>query len=113
MENFFLEEKFCPDLSDLCDELDIDEDNVSQLPDDWSLEVCETSMEPIVTLSVDWIMDKIDQERWTENGNEIEKVEKLLAGIDFKTINEKMPKLYYPTRKTFRITKADLLDYLK
>lgn len=110
MENFFYDDKFYPDLGDLCDDLDLDEEKIAALPDDWQIKVFETSLEPIVVLSADWILDRIDGERFSEN-DESDKVYKLLQQIDFKLVNEKMPKLYYcEYRKSFAIKKTDLIE---
>lgn len=111
MENFFLDEKFYSDLGDLMDDLDINEE-CDSIEDDWSVEVREGSLEPIVQIDSEWIMDRINEERFTEEGKELEKINALFnEHIDFKSINEKMPKLYYPRAK-FTITKQHLLEWV-
>lgn len=112
MENFFLDDKFCSDLGDLCHHLDLDDDAIAALPDDWFVEVVESSLEPVVKLSADWIVNKVNDDRWTEDGNEVGKVYKALELIDFDKVNAAMPTLYYESRplKKFKIKKADLLD---
>jgi len=110
MENFFYEDNFYSEIGDLLMDLDIDEDDIPELPEDWEITVHESSLEPLVTLSVDWIMDRINEERFSEEGNEYDKIHKIISdSIDFIAINEKIPQMYYPTKKTFKITKADLL----
>lgn len=112
MKHFFYEDKFYHDLGDLIDEWG--EDEVKNFPDDWSITVEEATEEPILTLSTEWIIERIDDERWTEDGDEWHKVHKVLVdNIDFQKINTLMPKLWYETRKKVTITKADLLDYMK
>lgn len=47
MENFFFDDRFCGELSDLMDIFDIDSENINQLEEDWSCMVEETTLEPI------------------------------------------------------------------
>ena len=115
MENFFYDDKFYSDLGELMDDLDYyEEEDVLKLPDDYSLDCKESKLEPIVTLSVNWIGERIDEERFTEDADEIEKIEKVLsANIDFEKINSLMPKLYYESKEKFKITKADMLEWIR
>ena len=115
MENFFYSDNFHSDLGELMDYLDYnEEEDVLKLPDDYTLNCIKAELEPIVTLSAEWIIDRIDEERLTEDGNEIERIEKALyANIDFEKLNSLMPKLYYEGIKKFTITKADMLEWIK
>lgn len=114
MENFlYNEEYFCSDLSDLMDHLEIEEEDIDNLPDGWNVECYECELQPIFSLSADWIIEKIDEERLTEDGEELEKVEKMLnEKIDFTAINQAIPKLYYPVNK-ITINKSDIIEYCK
>jgi hypothetical protein len=114
MENFFYSNKYYSDLDELLDDLDLSEDGISELPDDYLLDCRRANLEPIITLSVDWIGDRIDEERFSEDADEVEEIQKILSSnIDFEKINSLMPKLYYESREKFKITKADLIEYLK
>ena len=114
MENFFYDDKFYTDLGHLIDDIDLSEEDIINLPDDYSLDCKEATLELIITLSVDWIFDRMDQDRFSEDGNEREKLEKVLSeNIDFEKINSLIPKLYYESRIKFKITKADILEYIK
>jgi hypothetical protein len=114
MENFFYNDKFYSDMEELMDDLDYYEEDVLKLPDDYSLDCKGFKLEPIVTLSADWIGERIDEERFTEDGDEIEKILKVLsANIDFDKINSLMPKIYYESGEKFKITKADMLEWIK
>ena len=91
-----------------------DESEIAELDDD-KLFLCKGSkLEPILKLSAEWIAERIDDERFSENNNEneVEKIMKVLSGnIDFDKINALLPKLYYENYKDkFTITKQDLLD---
>ena len=89
MENFFYNDTFYSDLGELMDDFDFyEEEDVLKLPDNYSLDCKSSSLEPIVNLSADWISERIDEERFTEDGNEIEKIEKILsANIDFDKLS--------------------------
>src|SRR5688572_20563640 len=111
MENFFYNDKFYSDLGALCDDLDLDEKAIAKLPDDWSIEVTESSLEPIATISARSILQGIDDDRWPEESDSVErKVIRVLETIDFAAINAAMPELYYDTKKHFSIKKSDLLE---
>jgi hypothetical protein len=45
MENFFYDDRFCSDISDLMDVFDIDDENLAELEDDWSVTCEETTLE--------------------------------------------------------------------
>jgi hypothetical protein len=92
------------------EELEIDEETIESAPDFVTCYPAE--LEPIVKLSPDWILDRIDEERFTEDGNDHDKVYELLSKIDFSAFNESCPKLYYPTGRKFEITKADFYEAL-
>ena len=113
MENFFYEDEFYSELSDLLDRLDLNDEDIADLPDDYKLECKESVLEPLVTLTSDWVSENISEERFPEDNDSISyKVSKALEQIDFTKANEMMPKLYYATRTKFVITKKDILDYI-
>jgi hypothetical protein len=111
MENFFYNDKFYSDLGELCDDLDLDDDAIAALPDDWSIEATESKCEKIANITPQFIAQAIDDVRWPEDSDNVfDKVIKALKGIDYAAINAAMPELYYDTEKTFSIEKADLID---
>lgn len=95
------------------DNLEIEDEQVASLADDWSVEVREARIEPLLELSVDWIMERIDEERFSEEGNESDKVENALKLINFEAVNKAMPKMWYESVNKFEIKKKDLLDYIQ
>lgn len=113
MENFIYEDNFYRDLGELMDNLEIEDEQVASLADDWSVEVREARIEPLLELSVDWIMERIDEERFSEEGNESDKVENALKLINFEAVNKAMPKMWYESVNKFEIKKKDLLDYIQ
>lgn len=115
MENFFYNDEFYGDLESLMDGLGLDsEADVYQLPDDWFVTCIESKCEPVFTLSVDFITDAINEERFTEEGREIDEINEALSNnIDFEKINALIPNIYYPTRTEFFVTKADLINFIR
>lgn len=115
MENFFQNDKFYPDLGDLIIDLELEDDEVEKLEDNWELEAWQGYLEPLVVLSPDWIIDRVDEERFSEDGSEPEKMANILDQIDWDKINAQIPKLWYegPKSSKFKITKNDLLNWIK
>jgi hypothetical protein len=115
MENFFYDNEFYSDLDSLMDDLDLNaEADIYQLPDDWFITCFESKREPIFILSVDFITDAINEERFSEEGREFDEINEVLSNnIDYEKINALIPNLYYPTRTKFLITRADLINYIK
>lgn len=120
-ENFFYEEKFVRDIEDLLYELDLEEEDVKALADDWQLKVQETNYEKMFVLTKEFITDAIIQhtDRFEErlatddNGDCLCPLEKAIPDcIDIDKMNEAVSSLYYPNGKFTVITKQDLLDYI-
>ena len=113
MQNFFCNEEFFYDLGDLIDSLDVED--INNLPDDYKLECDESILEPVVVLSADWILDRINERRFPEDDDELcLKIRKSISdNIDFEKLNSSIPMLYYGTRKKFVVTKQDLVDWDK
>ncbi len=113
MENFFYSDEYYSELGDLMEDLDIDEDNVNELPDDYALECRGSDLEPIFQLSAEWITERVNEERWPEDMDSIcdQAYKAVNDNIDFAKVNSLIPKLYYPSRRKFTITKKDLIEY--
>lgn len=116
MENFFYNENFYSDLSELMNDIDIDEDSINELKDDWQIRVELTDLEPIFELDADSLCQLLadaNEDRLTENFDEEQKVLAALNEcIDFEKLKEKLPKLYYPNGKFMSLKKSDLIDQL-
>ena len=112
IENFFYNDKFYDDIEAFMIDLDIDEETIESMSDFY---ICRRGkLEPLFVLNADWIIDRIDEERFSEdnNENEYKKVVEALNQIDFTKVNEKIPKLWYESYELFEITKADLYQAL-
>lgn len=113
------EDAFCSDISDLMDVLDIAEEKVNELDEDWKVEVIECSLEKIFKLEKDVIvseiLDKTNkwEDRFPEESEQTDKkIRKAIsAGIDIDKINSLLPSLYYPNKNKVTITKKDLVEF--
>lgn len=121
MENFFIDDKFYTDLSDLMDEIDIEEENINELPDDWSEKIQLSKLEKMFVLKKSFVVDAINQQtdrwedRYPEDANDklLDEIEKAIeSGIDIDKINSLIPELYYPTNEFITITKQDLINWI-
>lgn len=117
IENFFEDGEFYTDLEDFIYKVfDGEEEQVRELEEDAVFECKGSKLEPIIDFTSQWITERIDDDRFSENNseNEYEKITKVLdENIDFKKITNLLPKLYYENYKDkFSITKQDLLDAL-
>ena len=116
MENFFYNDNFYSDIESFIEDIFEDVSEIQELEDDKEYMCKGSTLEPILKLSAEWIAERIDDERFSENNNEneVEKIMKVLSGnIDFDKINALFPELYYENYKDkFTITKQDLLDQI-
>jgi hypothetical protein len=115
MENFFYEDDFCADFDDLALLININEDTVNELEDDWSIRVESTDIEPIFNVDANILCQLLaaaNEDRLTEDPDEEENILKALTGaIDFGKLKDTLPKVYYPSNKFTIITKADLVEW--
>ncbi len=114
-ECFFVDESFYTDMEDMIDDVLSDYDyDFTDLQDDWEITCTEAVLEPVATITKDWLYNKIGDERFPEDcESTTSQLEKALALIPYDKVMEAMPKLYYPSRKKFTITKQDVIDYCK
>lgn len=116
METFFYGEDYCSDLDSLLGLLDLEEDDIRELPDDWSIKCDQAQLEPIVKLNASDLARIVcddNEERISEDGDDFDVLTRLFAKcIDFEKLNAEIPSYYYRTNKVFNITKADLLNYI-
>lgn len=118
MEHFFVDENFYSELSDFAEDLELDEEDIRLLPDDYSVTAEETTLERVFDIDdrlidsicenlIDWNIERFLE----ESDNVIEKINKAVKScIDTEKLNSLMPKMYYPNGKFFKITKTDLLE---
>lgn len=113
-ETFFIDDKCYYDIGDMIEDvLDDYKEDLSDLPDDWSIDCYEAELQPLVTITKDWIYDRINKERFPEDDESVDrKLDKALDLIPYDKVMEAMPKLWYATRNKFILTKSDLLDYI-
>ena len=118
MTNFFIDDSFYSEVEDYLIDYELEKEDVEKLPDDWELDVNESELQPIFTLSQEFIteaiLDRTDSfdERFPEDSDRVfEDIKKAIKqSIDLDKLNELLPKLWYPNGKKATITKQDLLD---
>lgn len=117
IENFFCDEDFMSDFDDLAIKLDIDEDNVKFLPEDFQIKVELSELEPIFKIDAKNLCQLLadnNEERLTDNyEEESEILNAIKQCVDFKKLTELLPKYYYPNNKFVTITKSDLVSWFK
>lgn len=115
MENFFIDDNFCSDLEDLANTLEIDEDNVNDLEDDWKMKVELTDLEPIFKIDAESLCQLLadsNEDRLSEDYTEEKTIlQALKESIDFDKLTEMLPKLYYMNGKFETVTKSDLVQW--
>jgi hypothetical protein len=121
MEHFFIEDRFYGDLDDYINDCFPENGDVDALPDDWSIRVQESKLEPMFQLTKPEVAHVINQyigdtyeDRFNPDDDgsvDDEITEALEACFDADRFNSIVPSLYYPAGYA-TITKQDLLDYL-
>jgi hypothetical protein len=118
-ENFFWNEYFCTDIDHLLMHLEIEEEDFSELEDDYMIECEATTLEKMFVIKKDFavkaIVNQTDtwEDRFPEDSDDLfDKIEKAIGdAIDIDKLNEGLPSLYYPNGVKFLITKQDLINY--
>ena len=115
MENFFLDDRFCSDLEDLANKLEIDEDNIKDLEDDWIMKVELTNLEPIFKVDAEILCQLLayaNEDRLSEDYTEKKTIlQALKESVDFEKLTEMLPKKHYMNGNFKTITKYDLVDW--
>lgn len=119
MEDFFVDDEFYSDLGEWLQDR-YDDEEVRQLPEDYSFEVRPGKLEKIFNIKIDDVVDFITThtDRWEDRFPEFadstfDKIKKAIIGsVDIDKMNELLPSLYYPTTEKAIVTKKDLVDYI-
>lgn len=113
MENFFYDDKFYGYFEDFIEDIEEEYDcEIEDLPEDFSVEVSESELKPILILSIDDI--NIESENYSDENedNESDEILKVLKeNIDFEKINSLIPKNYHRAKKVV-LTKEQLLSLI-
>jgi len=114
MENFFYDDKFYGYFEDFIESIEEENDcEINELPEDFSVELGESELKPILILSIDDI--NIDSENYSEDNEDWEQeniLKVLKENIDFEKINSLMPKNYHRTKNKQVLTKEMLLSLI-
>lgn len=119
MDNFFYNDVFFTDIEDVMNYLDLDEENIHQLPEDWQIECELTTEQPVFQLThqmvVNAVYDATDryEDRVPEDETHFDKKVKdaIVKGIDIEKINNALPKYHYANGEKAFLTKKDLIEY--
>lgn len=106
---FIYNDEFFDEIEDLVDSLNLTEESIEDYKNGITVEECQ--LEPICKINAEWMLERIDEERFPEDQfDEIsEKVEDVLNKyIDFAKVNEMLPKLWYGTGKLYKISYDEL-----
>lgn len=117
-ENFFIDDNFYRKIEDYLIYAEIEKEDIEQLPEDHTVTVEETTLEPCLQLNMDWIVRHLTSPM--EDFNDIlpedsEDVFKRIdaairESVDLDKLNSRLPKFYYPNGKKSELTKEDLLN---
>ena len=119
---FFVDDKFFAEVEDYLLETEWTDDEIRNLPDDWSIEIGLASKEPVCKLDIDkfineYIVDQLCEETLPEDPDDtIKQIEKCVKeNIDFTKLNESLPRLWYLNEraKDGVLTKKDLMEAIK
>lgn len=113
MENFFIDGEFYRSIEDYLIDCDLEIDDIKSLADTHVIIAEQSILEKMFVLrpgDLCEILSSQYEERGTENGDEWDSIDKAInSNVDFEKINAAIPEMYYPSKKYFNITKADLL----
>lgn len=123
MENFFIGDRFYSDIESLLEHLELEEEDIATLDDNWHENAEGTTLQNIFVMDEDWVINTILQQtekwdyRFPEDADEgqnsvFDQIRNAIKqSIDIEKMNSLLPKLYYPNGKKFKITKQDLFEY--
>ncbi len=119
-ENFFYEDQFLTDYEDLMYYLGLEEDDLIELPEDYSVKIQFSKFEKIFKMEENWIVDTIIQQtdkwedRFPEDSDSVFKqIESAIrSGIDSEKINQNLPDIYCPSGEYAVVTKQDLINFI-
>jgi hypothetical protein len=114
MTDFFIDDNFYNELIDFIEYEGLDLEEVQDFEDDWFIEANDSREEKVINFSAQWITERIDEGRFPEDDEDyFDRVYKIFENnIDFDKINALLPTVIFPSRKTFKITKVDLIEAL-
>lgn len=117
-EPFCIDDRFFTGIEDYIDYFELELDD---LDDDWFEECQSTTKRPMFNVSendlkqmfVDWT-DKHEDEFPEESDRIFKELEAaIIESVDLDKLNSLIPELYYPNQNKFKITKQDIIEYLK
>ncbi len=121
-EAFFIDENFYSDISDYVADLDLNDEDITALPDDYTKKIQLATLEPLFTPDKNFFENiateicQWEEERFPEEDHDERIFKGLVAALknsfDKERFIKELPKLYYPNGKFDVLTKKDLVDWL-
>jgi len=117
---FFIDDKFYMEMCDYLDDMDLDDDEIKNLPEDWNEEIELAAEEPIFNPNkdfidriaekcIDWYDDRFPEDDY-DGRVHLKMKNAIESSIDLNKLKSELPVLYYPNKTKIMITKQDLLD---
>lgn len=112
MTNFFIDDKFYSELIDFIEDEGWELEDVLCFDDDIIFIANESKLEKLVDFNTGWITEQLEN-RLPEDDYFYDQICKIFNdNIDFEKINSLLPDVIIPLKKTFKITKGDLIEEL-
>ena len=110
-EAYWFNDKFYSDIIGIAEDLFPDEEEINELPDDWSIEVEVLTLQPVHQFTMDELVDRIDENRLPDEEWDYDDTFGKAMKEILEYINLNMPKYFYTQNKmvTITVTKQDLM----
>lgn len=115
---YCIDDRYFDDIDDVIRHItEIEDKDIEDFSDDYTLEVECCDLEPIFQLNSENLYELLlntFEERSSDSGDEWDKVEDILKKhIDFEALNNDIPKLWFPNGKTETYSKNQLIEFNK
>ena len=115
--NFFIDDTFYADIENYLMYNDLTIEDIQELPEDYTLEVEETTLEQMFQFEIEGIKNAVMEmtNRWEDRfPSDSARVEQKIRNAIFKSVdlgklNSMIPSLYYPNGKKIKVNKHVLL----
>lgn len=115
--NFFIDDTFYADIENYLMYNDLNIEDIQELPEDYMLEVEETTLEQMFQFEIEGIKNAVMEmtDRWEDRfPSDSARVEQkirnaIFESVDLVKLNSMIPSLYYPNGKKIKVNKHVLL----
>lgn len=115
---YCINDRFFDEIEDVIEHIiEVEDKELEDLPDDYTIEVECCNHEPIFQLDSSSLYDMLVnnfEERSSEDGEEWGGIEEILKKhIDFESLNKRIPKLWFPNGRVEIYSKNQLIELNK